>query len=534
MKNCYPVLLALLLCSSLSAQTLIRQISVSKSLTYNYIVRAGANKFGYAALATSKENVSSVMIAKLDNSLKAEWANFYTDSVNTPGTDLRQQITACRNGGFAAAFTPDSRNGSVFVLKTDSLGNLLWSREYRVNSGSQGTELMETPDGNLLVAGNMRIGFVVSAAVLSLDGTNGQIQWFKTLTIGGENAIVNALAGARDSGFVIAGTGTGNVMFIARYNKEGDMQWTRTYRAASQGNYFYQDVRAIAQTKDGGFAFTGLVPSVLPGNGYDMSVIKLGANGSLQWAKELGTTGEDGGSSIQQNSDSSYTITSTFTSANTWLVKLNKTGETSIFQRVLNDGYLSFPSSVQDNMGRYIMSGTAYTGNMLQPHGFIAAIGNDGSSCGGYLSRQPIFNLQVTPARYTIATSDIIPMGITDTAYFKKTSPPLYSKLYCSGDGLQQQGNVASATVQAHPSLKAELLTNPVKTTMQLKLSGGDIVSNWQITVNDINGRLMQRQNVDGAAINKVIDVSRWAPGMYIINITNGNWRQTIKAMVAR
>jgi len=534
MKNFYILLAAFLIHFSTKAQTSIRQFSVSKSLTYNYIVRSGANKFGYAAQATSKENISSIMIAKLNRSLYPEWFNFYTDSINTPGSDLRQQIAGCKNGGFAAAFTPESRNGSVYVLKTDSDGNLLWSKEYHVNSGSQGTLLMETPDGNILVAGNRRVGFMVSVSVLSLDGENGDVQWFKTLTIAGENAIVGALAPARDSGFVVAGTGSGNITFVARYNRQGDMLWTRTYKTASQGDYFYQDIKSITQTKDGGFAYTGLVPSAIAGNGYDMSLVKLAGNGSIQWAYETGTTGEDAGSSIQQNNDSSYSVTGTFTSGNAWLVKFNKTGGASIFQRVLNAGYLSFPSTVQDNTGRYIVAGTFYTGIMIQQHGFIAAIESDGTSCGGYLSHQPVIALNITPVRYITAGADATQEATTDTAYFKKTNPPVFSKLYCGQNAHEKQRGVATESMQAHVSLKAELLANPVKTTIQLKLSGGNISSNWMIAVNDMHGKLMLRQNAEGAYVNRQINVSGWTPGLYIINIINGNWRQTIKVMIIK
>lgn len=533
MKYLPTILLYTLVPFTLTAQSSIRQFSASKSLNYGYIARTGANKFGYAAQITSKENISSIMIAQLDRLLRPEWVNVYTDSVNTPGTDLRQQITACRNGGFAAAFTPESRNGSVFVFKIDSTGNLLWSRQYHLSSASQGTLLMEKPDGSIIVAGNRRVGFVVSAYLLSLDGRNGQVQWFKALTINGVSTTTGALAPARDSGFVIAGTGSGNISFVSRYNNEGDMLWTRTYKATVQGSFYYQDIKAITQTKDGGFAYTGIVPSSNRSDGYNMSIVKLTGNGSLQWAKETGTTGEDAGFSIQQNSDSSYTVTGSFTSANTWLVKLNKAGTASIFQRVLNAGYLSFPTTIQDNTGRYIMSGTAYTGVMIQPHGFIATFENDGTSCSGYLADRPIIPLSITNARYAILETDITQEATSDTAYFKKTSPPIFSKEYCEGASVSP-GNITATKMQATASLNAALISNPVKTTIQLKLSGGQLSSHWMITVNDINGKLLHQQQAEGAGINRQIDVSRWAPGMYIINVLNGTWRQTLKVMVVK
>ena len=534
MRNFYIMIAAFIFPLTVGAQSFIRQFSVNKSLNYSSIARSGATELGYAAQATTEENISSVMIAKFNRLLYPEWVNFYTDSVNTPGTDLRQQITACRNGGFAVAFTPETRDGSVYILKTDSQGNILWNRKYNLSSGNQGTFLMETPEGNILVVGNRRADFVVSAAVLSVNGANGRVQWFKTLTIPGQNAIVGAIAPASDSGFVIGGSGAGNITFIARYNKLGDMLWTRTYQSPAQGNYLYQDIKSITQTKDGGFAYTGLAPSSIAGNGYDLTLVKLARNGSLQWASQTGTSGEDAGFSIQQNDDLTYSVTGTFTSVNTWLIKFNKTGDASIFQRVLNAGFLAFPTTVEDNKGRHIMSGTFYTGLFLQPHGFLATIESDGTACGGYLAHRPITALNIAPFRSVVVEQDVTGEATADTAYFKKTTPALFSTLFCSQDPSSKQMASATATMQAHASLKAEVLANPVRTTMQLKLSGGNASTNWLITVSDMHGRTMLNQKVEGPYANQQINVSGWASGLYIVNVVSANWRASIKVMVIR
>ena len=179
------------------------------------------------------------------------------------------------------------------------------------------------------------------------------------------------------------------------------------------------------------------------------------------------------------------------------------------------------------------MSGTFYTGLFLQPHGFLAAIESDGNSCGGYLAYRPITPLNIAPFKSVIVEEDVTDQASADTAYFKKTTPPFFSKLFCSQDAPKQPAST-TANMQAHSSLKAEVLANPVKTTMQLKLSGGNASTNWLVTVSDMHGRTMLNQKVEGAYANRQINVSGWASGLYIVNVMNASWRESIKVMVIK
>ena len=87
---------------------------------------------------------------------------------------------------------------------------------------------------------------------------------------------------------------------------------------------------SLIQTSDGGYAITGLTKSFSAG-GHDVYVVKLDASGNLQWTKTIGGPESEEGNSLIQTSDGGYAITGFTKSFGTgeldvYLVKLNANG----------------------------------------------------------------------------------------------------------------------------------------------------------------------------------------------------------------
>jgi hypothetical protein len=87
---------------------------------------------------------------------------------------------------------------------------------------------------------------------------------------------------------------------------------------------------SLIQISDGGYAIAGAITSFGAGSG-DVYVVKLDANGNLQWTKTIGGPKSESGLSLIQTSDGGYAIagyTSSFSSgeADICIVKLDKNG----------------------------------------------------------------------------------------------------------------------------------------------------------------------------------------------------------------
>ena len=71
------------------------------------------------------------------------------------------------------------------------------------------------------------------------------------------------------------------------------------------GGANHDDGRFLIQTSDGGYAIAGYTQSFGAGSG-DVYVVKLDANGNLQWTKTIGGPEGEAGFSLIQTSDGGY------------------------------------------------------------------------------------------------------------------------------------------------------------------------------------------------------------------------------------
>ncbi len=131
--------------------------------------------------------------------------------------------------------------------------------------------------------------------------------------------------------FIIVGT--------ASAGDAPEIEWQKCLGGISTDYAFFD---SIYQTADGGYIVFGSTYSNngdVSGNhgGYDTWVVKLNAAGVIEWQKCLGGTSTDYGYSIQQTADGGY-IVSGYTQSNNgdvsgnhgggdiWVVKLNAEG----------------------------------------------------------------------------------------------------------------------------------------------------------------------------------------------------------------
>jgi len=170
-----------------------------------------------------------------------------------------------------------------------------------------GSSLIQTSDGGYAIAG-ITTSFGAGrgdAYVVKLDA-NGNLLWTKT--IGGESDDWgNSLIQTSDGGYVIAGYtksfGAGDWdVYVVKLDANGNLQWTKTI-----GGPNYEEGRSLIQTSDGGYAIAGTTRSFGAG-GLDVYVVKLDAHGNLQWTKTIGGPDREEGNSLIQTSDGGYAI----------------------------------------------------------------------------------------------------------------------------------------------------------------------------------------------------------------------------------
>jgi len=223
-----------------------------------------------------------------------------------------------------------------------------------------GSSLIQTSDGGYAIAGSYSFFgykdevdevYAGDVYLVKLDA-NGNLQWTKT--IGGEKTDRGfSLIQTSDGGYAIAGKtesfGAGDRdVYVVKLDAKGNLQWTKTIGGPADEVGF-----SLIQTSDGGYAIAGKTESFGAG-GADVYVVKLDANGNLQWTKTIGGPKDDGGSSLIQTSDGGYAIageTYSFGAGgrDVYVVKLDKNGDAccavSQTSQVGSGGTLSSPTS---------------------------------------------------------------------------------------------------------------------------------------------------------------------------------------------
>lgn len=213
------------------------------------------------------------------------------------------------------------------------------------------------------------------------------IEWQKALG-GAEWDLATSVQQTTDGGYILTGYTTSNDgdvlgysgggdVWVVKLTSTGSVQWAYTL-----GGTEYEYAYCIKQTSDNGFI---LVSQSRSNNGHasgnhgrhDFWVVKLNANGNIQWQKSLGGTREDIGKSVAQTSDGGY-IVAGYSESNDgdllnnpslggaghyWVVKLSSAGAIQ-WQKNYGGSEYDSPSDVkQTTDGGYIIAGFTNSNN---------------------------------------------------------------------------------------------------------------------------------------------------------------------------
>jgi hypothetical protein len=249
--------------------------------------------------------------------------------------------------------------GDVFVIKLDSSGNLSWARTIGGTDDDHGSSIQQTSDGGYIITGET--GFEAGyydAFVIKLD-SSGNLSWARTIG-GTDDDRGLSIQQTSDGGYIITGNtrsfGAGGYdVFVIKLDSSGNLSWARTIGGTDDDHG-----SSIQQTSDGGYIITG--ETGFKAGRSDVFVIKLDSSGNLSWAKKIGGADYDSGSSIQQTSDGEYVITGyTYSFGSGWpdvfVIKLDSSGNLS-WAKTIGGTYSDYGYSIQQTSdGGYVITG---------------------------------------------------------------------------------------------------------------------------------------------------------------------------------
>ncbi len=177
----------------------------------------------------------------------------------------------------------EDRTAKIFLVKTDSLGKLIWKKEFGERGYNLGNCVLETGDGNYLVAG----GLNRNAALIKVDAGSGNAIWTRTWNLGTEDAFEGVIqteegdiwaTGYRDG--LAEGTflnwGKGLLM---KTNSDGKEEWRKDLSAYTSSGYRIKP------------AYKSFLISCHPKEeeSKNYNLLKIDLAGEVKWAKTYNT-----------------------------------------------------------------------------------------------------------------------------------------------------------------------------------------------------------------------------------------------------
>lgn len=206
-----------------------------------------------------------VYLLKLDSRGNMQWLKKYDKNLDEEGIYVQQTS----DGGYIIAGVtrfPEPRGFDIWLIKTNSKGDTLWTKIYGGDYIDEAHSVCETKDGGYLIAGEYAedgpLGLEVHIWLLKTDA-NGDTIWTRKINNGSWGDYANAMKKTSDGGFIIVGETTydnfDSDIYLIKLDKEGNLQWDSTYGQNFGGIGDKKQYRGndIAETSDGGFIITG-------------------------------------------------------------------------------------------------------------------------------------------------------------------------------------------------------------------------------------------------------------------------------------
>jgi len=273
--------------------------SVKQTADGGYIITGYVHSFGAGG--------ADVYLIKTNAAGDTLWSKTFGGVMDDYGYVALQTF----DGGYivsARAKSFGAGNTDVYLIKTNPNGDTTWTKTYGGGGADAGYAIQQTLDSGYIIAGTTAsFGAGGNDIYLIKTNSSGDTLWSRTYGGTGDDQGFGVQQ-TTDGGYIVAGmttsygTGSYDVVLI-KTNSMGDTLWSKTYGGGGDDEGW-----GVQQTTDGGYIVTGYTSSFGAG-GYDVYLIKTNSSGTAIWSKAYGGTGNDYGNSVQQTTDRGYIIT---------------------------------------------------------------------------------------------------------------------------------------------------------------------------------------------------------------------------------
>lgn len=311
-----------------------------------YIVVSNASDFG-----TSNYYV---YVIKTDYTGDTIW----TRTIAAASFNLGLDVRLTNDGGYVISgrTLTGTFEGDILLIKIDATGNVMWTKLYGGAGQDFGWAVEPTNDGGYIVTGVNYNNSSNGSIVLIKTDALGDTLWTKTYGGVGEE-VAFSVKQTYDGGYVVYGYTTSITPawnnFIMKTDSYGNILWNKTIMHNATSNPCYLNL-----TSDGGFIVTGCRYDTT--NYQSIYLIKTDSVGNLDWYKTYNTPGIDKAGYVRQTLDGGYIVAGEY-GTHGLIIKTDSTGGI-LWSKTNVD--LDVAESVEETIdGGYIVCGPLYGGS---------------------------------------------------------------------------------------------------------------------------------------------------------------------------
>lgn len=206
-----------------------------------------------------------LVLVRTDSLGDTLWTRRFTEPSNAYNVGYFIQVTD--DGGYiitgSTEYADEYVNWSnLWLVKTDSFGNKMWSKVYGNDTDSKGYCVRQTKDGGYIISGVSPQGLW-----LLKTNANGDTLWTKTYSYPSGGGAGFSVQLTQDSGYIVSGVtetftavnlyaGTAK-LWLLKMNEQGDTVWSRTYSGDD-----WAVGRCVQQTADSGYVVLGYASGI--------------------------------------------------------------------------------------------------------------------------------------------------------------------------------------------------------------------------------------------------------------------------------
>ena len=259
-----------------------------------------AHDAGYMVLGWTRSfgaGDQDIYLIKIDASGDTLWTRTY----GGPNQDGGESIARTPDGGYIIVGSTYSFNANggrdAYLIKIDANGDTLWTKMYGRGGWDRAFSVAVTSDDGLIITGYSETSRLESARDVYLLRTdsNGDTLWTRTYG-GGNRDLGGKVLTTGDGGYFISGYtqsfGAGGVDFYAiKTDASGDTTWTRTYGGPAD------DFGWTSVVGNNGYFLVGRTESFGAGD-FDVYLISIDDSGNLLDTWTFGGSGYDAGNEL--------------------------------------------------------------------------------------------------------------------------------------------------------------------------------------------------------------------------------------------